>query len=258
MTIAAGLLCPDGIVLCPDTEHTGMTKQAGPKLWVTTTPATDNGLCLALAGAGESLLLREIRDRLKRAVVSGVSCGEAIEKIREALLLFYQQNIYVHPDAGNRTLQILVAIRDETGCQLFQNSDHSLGPVDASACVGHGTELGEFLLGSSMAGFAGSLNAAIARCLAIYTLMQVKKYSPYCGGASQVLVIPQQGQPMFVDDAEVVAFEKSFANSLLHPGLSAVAFGVVMSDATSLTFEDLRKAMEIWGRSQRPKPTPSE
>jgi hypothetical protein len=127
MTIAAGLLCSDGIILCSDTEHTGTTKQIGPKVWITTAPETDDGCCVAIAGSGETLLLRAIRDRFKEAVRVDMTRHEALEQIETELQEFYESHVYSYPDYANqRQIQLLIGIRDADGLSLLQNSDHSL------------------------------------------------------------------------------------------------------------------------------------
>jgi hypothetical protein len=227
MTIAAGILCSDGLVLCSDTEYTGTTKQTGPKVWITTSPVTDDGCCVAMAGAGETLLLRAIRDRLSAAVLTGMTRGEALQHIQTDLHEFYEDHVYNYPDYVNkRTIQLLIGIRDVNGFSLLQNSDHSLGPIDTSACIGQGTDLGEYLIDSTVRGVVRPpVNTTTGKMLAIYVLMQVKKYSLFCGGNSQVLVIPKQGQPSFMTDAELSAFEKVFSENEggIPPGITLSA-----------------------------------
>ncbi|HEY7058706.1 MAG TPA: hypothetical protein VH458_19375, partial [Vicinamibacterales bacterium] len=68
MTIAIGILCQDGVVIAADTEHTGAIKQPGSKVWgIAPDNADKNPLRVALAGAGDSVLLRSARDRVGEA-----------------------------------------------------------------------------------------------------------------------------------------------------------------------------------------------
>lgn len=64
MTIAAGFVCRNGLVLCADTEYTGSTKHSGAKLWA----RSDGPLGLAIVGAGDPVLIRLARDRIHERV----------------------------------------------------------------------------------------------------------------------------------------------------------------------------------------------
>ena len=70
MTIAAGFVCSDGVVLGADTQVTGQTiKYSRDKVWVLSAP--DASHCVAMAGAGDAVLIRALRDHLASHDQSG-------------------------------------------------------------------------------------------------------------------------------------------------------------------------------------------
>src|SRR4051812_11872248 len=62
MTIAAGFVCSDGILLCADTRLSSEVTQHGQKIWVSQHSTTN--WSLAVTGAGDHLHVRAVKDAI--------------------------------------------------------------------------------------------------------------------------------------------------------------------------------------------------
>jgi hypothetical protein len=212
MTIALGVLCQDGIVLAADTEHTGSIKLPGPKVWAMANGDTvqNADVRLGLAGAGDSVLLRSARDKIAHRLSHDVrTADDAVDAVEAQLIALFGKHVYPFPNfSENRQLSLILGLHDATGCRLYENSTTALARVDFHVCAGWGADLGNYLLqtliGEKFMPFVGVVG------IAVYTLMQVKQYSPYCGGNSHVLIINNSGGMGYVSDDGIAQMESGF------------------------------------------------
>ena len=167
MTIAAGFVCRDGIVLGADTQVTGQTiKYSRDKVWVLSAP--DASHCIAMAGAGDSVLIRALRDHLASydqsgrpqlaealfrlsAIAGGLQqrpLDQLVKGLQRSLQKFYETHIYTYPTwetTPYRQLQFLLAIQIDGEAALFEHSAATLGWVDTCACIGSGSDIGHYI-----------------------------------------------------------------------------------------------------------------
>jgi hypothetical protein len=225
MTIAAGFECSDGVVLCADTQVTSNIKQNGPKVWTLTDPKSD--FVVAMAGAGDVVLIHALRDKLAAfdrpnilglnfmtmIGMTGSMTGRTpmetlIEALQERILKpFYEQHVYTYPTWETTVrLEFLLAVRVGNRCVLLDSSYATLSTSDHKACIGSGSDLGRYLQETM---FDPTMNVRETRRVAAYMLDQVKTYSPWCGGDSDILTIPTVGDPVFATDVEIRSDEMS-------------------------------------------------
>jgi 20S proteasome alpha/beta subunit len=71
LTIAAGFVCVDGVILCADTQETisGYTKNETEKIRL----FKDQGLCVAITGAGDSELIETVSPLIENALFGDYS-----------------------------------------------------------------------------------------------------------------------------------------------------------------------------------------
>jgi 20S proteasome alpha/beta subunit len=210
VTIAAGILCSDGIVLGADTEHTGAIKQPGAKVWGLRLD-NDHPIRAGLVGAGDSVLLRAARDRIANALAKNIrTAGKLVEAVEDQMVAMFQKHVFPHPGFRDNTfgLSLVFGVSDDKGCFLYDSSSTSFAQVDKYTCVGSGSDLGSYLLEKLMG--SGSITSDVGVATMVYVLEQTKKYGLYCGGDSYILTIAKNGAIDYVSLDEVQLIEAAF------------------------------------------------
>jgi 20S proteasome alpha/beta subunit len=196
MTIAAGFVCADGIVLCADTqETTGYTKNNTEKIrhW------KDDGLCIAITGAGDAELIETVGERIQHALVWEYSPKEIrwTDQVRDII----QQEIssaferYIAPYAAfprddwpGCDLLIVVTVKNEVNnyeC-LFKASGTTVRQIEFGGdCVGSGLILAKSLMERFCSSFMDLDELVLAMC---YVMFQTKKWVEGCGGNTDLIV----------------------------------------------------------------------
>lgn len=191
MTIAAGILCEEGVVLAADGRMTGPTgKYSGRKIF----PITRAGLTVLLAGSGPDVVfLRRVRDELDHRLVDGMSADDAAAQLELGLDEVFSKHIRPSPRAQDlQLLQFLAAIWSAGyGCSLYQTSETVVSRVtDRVACIGYGQDLGHYIAASF-----SMLTMHIRGCeiLAAYLIEQAKEHVNYCGGTTRLMTLLVDG-----------------------------------------------------------------
>ena len=228
MTIAAGFVCSDGVVLGADSQVTGQTiKYSSDKVWVLSAP--DASHCIAMAGAGDSVLIHALRDHLASydqsgrpqltealsrlsAIVSPPQrpLDQLVEGLQRSLQKFYETHIYTYPTwetTPYRQLQFLLAIQIDGEAALFEHSAATLGWVDTCACIGSGSDIGHYIQATQL---TADMDMRDGRRVAAHLLQQVKTYSPDCSGESTILLVPHQGETTFVEPRHILEDEQEW------------------------------------------------
>ena len=116
MTIAAGFVCTDGLVLCADTEYSNGTLKVS-KTKIFKRPQND----LLIAASGDEVLIEEAAHTLLESLDDQLSLDhvkETIEHVMEAMHGNYIDRSLV-PDY---TVHLLVAASARDGFALFKQS----------------------------------------------------------------------------------------------------------------------------------------
>lgn len=186
MTIAAGFLCTDGVLLCADTEHTGWTsKSHQSKMDQFDVPG--GKVCFALAGA--STLAWSAMQKCKKQL-QATSSTDLVADIEAILDAEYRRNVLGHPDYASLDYSLLLAIwTSNGGVQLFSTTATALTEVRQFQCLGVGAELASYLI---RPGFL-SPSLKQASSLAAYALACVKESISGCGGMSVYLLLRRDG-----------------------------------------------------------------
>jgi 20S proteasome alpha/beta subunit len=220
MTIAAGFVCMDGIVLCADTQETitGYTKNSTEKI----RQMADQGLCVAITGAGETELIETVGERIQHALFCEYSPKEMrmTEQVRDII----QQEMssafrrYIAPyaafprdDRPGCDLLIVVTVKNEVNnyeC-LFKASGTTVRQIEFGGdCVGTGVILAKSLMERFCDSFADLDELVLAMC---YVMSQTKKWVDGCGGNTD-LVVSSYKRDIFggVSSRDIEALEKQF------------------------------------------------
>lgn len=203
MTIAAGFVCSEGIVLCADTQETvaGYTKNSTEKIRL----RRDGGLNIAITGAGDTELIESIGARIEHALCSeyplnGFWPPDRVQEIIQNELA-NSFRMYIAPYANfpkdDRPwcdLLILVTVSNgvsEYEC-LFRASGTTLREIDFNAdCVGSGLILAKSLIERF---YSRGMNLDEMVLAACYVMYQTKKWVDGCGGKTDIVISSKKNQ----------------------------------------------------------------
>jgi 20S proteasome alpha/beta subunit len=247
MTIAAGFLCPDGLVFAADTLYSGMNKRHAAKVWW----FEKKDVVVALAGAGDAVLIRRARDDIKRGMRDGMSTQNVVDLAESALYALIAKHISKDNDSF---LEVLLGIRTPSELSLYENqaSGSTLAEVDTkSKCIGCGWSMGIYFADWL---FRPKMPTHWVRTIAAHLLKQTKKYADGCGGKSHILIVPTSGPPQFLSDGviselegQLDEIEDAIRKALIFsPGI----VGTDISEATREVRQGVLKQLKDVSRSQ--------
>jgi 20S proteasome alpha/beta subunit len=186
MTIAAGFVCSDGLVLAADRLYSGISRRFGKKLWWF--PAGDT--VVAIAGAGIGTYIRHFKEEMKHRVKDGDSIRQIVQHANDVVLPLQHRHRLAEPDE-DWELDLLIGIRTPSAFLLYENQNsHTFLPVEDEKqcrCIGCGSRIGVYL---SEWLFDPSLSTHWATTIAAHALTQAIAGDPLCGGRRDILVVP--------------------------------------------------------------------
>jgi hypothetical protein len=207
MTIAAGFVCADGMLLCADRQFTGQVKLPGTKLW----DHRDGDLRILTASAGDAALMRLAEEGITDGVNSQTSlidAREGIEAVLERLHIDYiDKRIAIDPSYG---VDLIVAIRTIDGFELLEHQAWAVVPVERTrgfACIGSGSILGTYVADQL---FHPGQTAAGTAVVATHVLQIAKRYDPWCGFGSDIRALAGTGDSIDMSVTSVAQIEGFF------------------------------------------------
>jgi 20S proteasome alpha/beta subunit len=193
VTIAAGFVCFDGIVMCADTQETisGYTKRSATKIRL----QKENGYALLITGAGDSHLIDIAAQSIEKAFELEFSPKLAYPPERAKSIIdrkfreFYDNHIAPHaslPREERPFVDLLIGIVAPSHHYLFKASGVSVCEIEADGdCIGSGAIIARNLISELYSPFMNIDEVAIAGC---YILHQAKKYVDGCGGDTNIVI----------------------------------------------------------------------
>ena len=218
MTIAVGMLCTDGILLCADTEQTLVdSKFQRPKVlrfsdW------------LLVTGAGSSDYIRMAFDKLceRFGDEPPASPTDARQTVEKLMLEIHKYHIHPfhqvkHPNPPE--LSLIVGVRCGDGrTALIKAADTGVGLSEHFEVLGMGWHLFEYW---AKYFFGTRLPMDVAGYFCLFILREVKDTALACGGSTMVCKIPQipgtlVSSPTILTDQDVLmGFPQTVVNVLL-------------------------------------------
>ena len=197
MTIAAGFVCLDGIVLCADTQETipGYTKNSRNKIRVW----KDQGLGIAIVGSGDAESIETLGQLIEKDLTGDYSPKEMRfpcdlrQIIEKTVLEFFQKSIVPYasfPRDDRPYVDLLIGIQvlnevNNYQC-LFKAAGTTVREIEADAnCIGTGLILAKSLIERLYSPFMGLDELVIVAC---YVLYHAKKWTDGCGGNTDLLI----------------------------------------------------------------------
>lgn len=191
MTIAAGFLCPEGVLLCADTEISGWTlKHHESKLRYFDCPGGRIGF--AIAGNIEFAHATIDKCARRMAMVEPEKTIPCLEKFldREYRRTVLSNEVARADERYHYQLLIAVWLRNENKARLYVTLHTTIRPVGGFECIGLGRELAGYLIRPVTTGL--SMRRAIA--LAAYALKAAKDSVQNCGGMTVYLQMMNDGR----------------------------------------------------------------
>jgi 20S proteasome alpha/beta subunit len=219
VTIATGFKCIDGIVLSSDTEltHGDALKLNQGKLTI----FDGYNFKAAMTGAGEweyiKMAFERILDEFMRlqseSETPRISSHEVRRIVESTVLNIYKRHIRFSPQEPKPGFWLLVGVETPDETFLIKSADTAIRKSDGFECIGTGSALGNYLADMLYQPFM-SVREGIF--LTIYILRLAKKYVPYVGGRSSIVVLTPEGirVPAVVGDIEA-AFDE--VEALIRP-----------------------------------------
>jgi hypothetical protein len=196
MTIAAGSVCTDGLVLASDTLFTGVNKHFGKTLWF----FRRDDAVLAFGGSGSEDALLRMKDEIGSRV-DPTATETAILRGSDKILQYVieteraggvqdKPEVFLGVRSG-RTTRLYFSVNGDVFARLPEEAP--------SRCIGWATGLGQYIA-DSLCPVEG-LSMQWAEAIAAHLIKQAKTYSGYCDGDTEILEIPNVGEPRIISAA---------------------------------------------------------
>jgi hypothetical protein len=192
MTIAAGFVCIDGVLLCADTEQTEWAmKLYSSKITHFKFP----GGQLAYALTGNTKLGYSAIQKCRKKLEAGVK-GDPLSHIEKILDSEYRRVVFKHPDypkdkSGIEYGFMLALSLEGAPFTLYETVETTIHRVDQYDCIGFGNYLAHYFVRPS---YATGITIRKLLPLVVYTLACTKGYVPGCGGISVYLLALNDGR----------------------------------------------------------------
>jgi hypothetical protein len=207
VTIIAGFKCPEGVVLCADTQETvgEISKRNVPKLRFEPAdpPFGPDAADMAVAfcgAANNGAFIDKLVDRSWEAVQIATSLDEACLSIERTIKETYEEFGRIFQPGYCPEAELIYGVKMPEGTKMF----YALGPLvnekPERVSGGVGYYMADFLA-SRMYGNLLSIRQCII--LAAYIIFQAKEHVVGCGGESHIAVLRNGGTSGMVEAEHV-------------------------------------------------------
>ncbi len=188
MTIAAGFVHRDGILLCAETEHTSQTLKSHAAK-VRHFECKWGRVGIGYAGNADNATV--VSQKIEKAVKSLQSKDDVLPKIEEIVEAQYRRLVHRNPNPSDHDFQLLIVLRPTNEVpRLWVTVGIGVLEVDTYRIIGIGETLGETLIEP---GFVRGADSERILLLALHAMAIVKRHIPYCGGMSMYLDLKNDG-----------------------------------------------------------------
>jgi hypothetical protein len=212
MTIAAGFVCKEGIVLGADSQETirGFTKELSKGKVETGIYAN---FTIAFAGAGSSDYIRTAIQNVEWGISKCKNVRELQKQLRERLLDFFNEHLApwaYFPEHERPTVELLIGTSFKDGpCGLFHYNGTSFHRILDHKAVGAGIIVANNLMSSYCWG-VDKLNDLVP--ISIYIISQVKNSVDTCGGFTHLVVLREGADFALVNSNDIEKVETELEN----------------------------------------------
>lgn len=215
VTIAAGFVCEEGILICADTEYTSSgDKLEAAKIF----PRSVDNIEFLFTGAGDRSLIAMTTDMICDAIekenvaLAGMSLSSRTEEVRRIITtqnqIVYSQYVnYANPPISETQMSIGFLSRDGDICEyrLLGVGSPTVERIDTYECIGAGASIGRWLAKTF---YYESCPLDLIKVAALYIVQEAKANVPYCGGGTTIYTLkvkPENRRRMTLWDDESLA-----------------------------------------------------
>jgi 20S proteasome alpha/beta subunit len=191
MTLIAGFLGRDGLLMCADMEEgDGVSKRKIVKLWFRTFGDT----AVVLAGSGSAAVIDNAVERIDKALVArlGVSDEDALQDlVDETLRTVHEKYVWPNPRTDH-SIQLMVGYSHEGKPRLWITQDTVTKPETRFACAGSGQDLANYLADRL---YHPSYSEQQMVLVAAVIFREVKRNVAGVGQGTMMWMLPNSGAP---------------------------------------------------------------
>jgi hypothetical protein len=200
MTIAAGFVCNNGVLLCTDTQHTAYPLKYDA---VKSEDFDFPGGKLAFAYAGNTNFALSAIQKCQRHMKAKKRLSDPLAEVEGVLEKEYQRTVLRHPDRntdGSIHYWLLLALwLPSSGVKLYATHQNSLHEVKGYECIGSGQYLAQYLIEPA---YVSGMDDWKAMVTASHALAAAKNHVDGCGGMSILIFIKKDGRIGLTTSAE--------------------------------------------------------
>lgn len=236
MTIAAGLLCLDGIVIAADTQESGYMKNDAHKYQYVRV----GSWCGAVMGAGTSMYADMYQQKFIRRFAPAHSAPvPTMEEIEDYALELFNRHaapLSIYPERERPEAHMLIAIQPngESG-ELATWCGTAFVHRYPCAFVGIGSEMAVHLYENFRYAAPHCHPMRQVAGLAIYMLSQIKAIIPECGGQTELAMLGKDGHVYYLSDELIAQREQKYKD--YDRAVSSKVADVIMEDCKDPTPE---------------------
>lgn len=213
MTIAAGFLCADGIVLATDSEYSGgYSKSSGQKIF---SVAQNSHFAITLATAGHVGMAKRAVQKLTCLASAHAGADSSLDEIQgmleDALCEVHNKHIYSAPADERPTIDfwMLMAAWTPSERALFRTDVTAVTRVYGADCIGIGSYLGNYLI-DLLCDYSPMMSVNDVKPIAAYLIKSAKQFVSGCGLSTFIRVLTSGGLDERVSKEEISDGEECF------------------------------------------------
>jgi 20S proteasome alpha/beta subunit len=214
MTIAAGFLCSDGIVLAVDSEYSGnVSKSSGQKIFPI---QQNNRFAVSLATAGHVGMAKRAVQKFTsllnaRIGTNPASLDDIQDVMEDALCGVHDKHIYPAPADERATVDfwVLMAVWTPSEQALFRTDITAVTRVYGADCIGIGSYLGTYLI-DLLCDYSPLMSVEDVKPIAAYIIKSAKEFVSGCGLNTFLRVLTANGIDERVRKEEIIDGEECF------------------------------------------------
>jgi hypothetical protein len=202
VTIAGGILCPDGIVLCADTQETiGTFKRQVPKL-VELPLVSPDVRAVAVGSTDDAVFLDGLLEKLSSEIdLTDGHLAQVRDAIEDTVLKYCSKVWPLYTTPESRPLaHLLLGLKTIDGLSLLEVLTPNVRNIPKFEFVGDGKDIANY---KAKHFFTAVMPAEVAAGVLAFILAVVKDNNVFCGGPTQMAVIRSDGSISHKDDEEI-------------------------------------------------------
>ena len=214
VTIAAGFVCKDGIVMCADSQEVS-NDYKWPVKKLSFPRSTSGRTRIIIAGAGFGAAIDTATQKIfARVSMNELSYEQTLFAIEAVLRELHEKDLPNHPYGTQTEFNLMIAFQShDGGGGLFTTSGSLVTRVDRFEVIGSGavTKFFAHMMYRETPWESPILTMSEGTILSAYLIYLAKSQLSSIGGKSQLITLDWEGNMRFASDWEVPSWEQFFS-----------------------------------------------